>query len=92
VWVVFSAATMNTPRIPRTDSIQELARFWESHDLVEFEKELEEVTERIFERRPDLTVRLHPEEAKAVNDLARARGIDAAELIRTWILEKLRSS
>jgi len=36
--------------IPQTDSIQELARFWDTHDLADFEDQLEEVTEPVFER------------------------------------------
>ncbi len=41
---------MNTTQIPQTDSIEELAHFWETHDLTDFESELEEVTEPVFER------------------------------------------
>ena len=29
-------------KIPKTDSVTELARFWDAHDLTEFESELEE--------------------------------------------------
>ena len=32
--------------LPQTDSIQELAQFWDTHDLTEFADELEEVFER----------------------------------------------
>ena len=39
---------MKTQRLPQTDSIQELAHFWDTHDLTDFEDELEEVTEPIF--------------------------------------------
>ena len=31
------------PKIPQTDSIQELARFWQHHDIIDFEDDLEEV-------------------------------------------------
>ena len=40
--------TMKTSKLPRTDSIHELGRFWEKHDLTEFEDELEEVIEPYF--------------------------------------------
>ncbi len=36
--------------IPQTDSIQRLAQFWDTHDLTDFDDELEEVTETVFER------------------------------------------
>ena len=34
--------------IPQTDSIAELAKFWDTHDVTDFEDELEEVTESVF--------------------------------------------
>ena len=46
---------MSTSRLPQTDSIQELANFWDTHDVTEFEAELEEVGERVFERDTDIT-------------------------------------
>lgn len=54
---------MKTRKLPQTDSIQELARFWDTHDLTEFEDKLEEVTEPVFGRRT--VVRLDVESAKA---------------------------
>lgn len=41
---------MNTSKIPQTDSIQELARFWDTHDLMDFADELDEISEPVFER------------------------------------------
>ena len=32
------------------DSVQELAQFWDTHELTDFEDQLEEVTEPVFER------------------------------------------
>lgn len=83
---------MKSQNLPKTDSIEELAKFWDSHDLTEFEG-LEEVTEPVFEyRRGTATVlRLEPEQAKAVEQVAKARGIEQSELLREWVLEKLGS-
>jgi Protein of unknown function (DUF2442) len=39
--------------IPNTDSIEELARFWDTHDATDFEDQLEVVTERVFELDPN---------------------------------------
>lgn len=49
---------MNQTNIPQTDSIQELADFWDTHDLTDFENELEEVTEPVFDT--SVSVRPHP--------------------------------
>lgn len=50
---------MKTPKIPATDSIQDLANFWDKHDLTDFEDLLEEIPEPVFERhgRDDVTNR-----------------------------------
>jgi hypothetical protein len=40
---------MKAQRFPQTDSIRELAQFWDTHDLTDFEDELEEVSESVFE-------------------------------------------
>ena len=44
---------MSTDKVPRADSIHELARFWDTHDLTDFEEQLEEVAEPVFEREFD---------------------------------------
>ena len=83
---------MNVPRIPQTDSIQELAKFWDTHDLTDFEDELEEVTEPVFVRDTVTNVRLQATELEAVKEIAESKGIGYAELIRTWIIEKIHVS
>jgi hypothetical protein len=40
--------SMNTDKLPQTALIQELAQFWDRHELTDFEDELEEVTEPVF--------------------------------------------
>ena len=80
---------MNDPKIPQTDSIEELARFWDTHDLTDFEDELEEVTEPVFEHITMLKLHLQPKEMEAVKEIANTKGIGSEELIREWILEKI---
>jgi hypothetical protein len=41
--------TMQTAKIFNTDSIEELAPFWDNHDLTEFKDELEGVSDPVFE-------------------------------------------
>ncbi len=80
---------MNNSKIPETDSIQELAHFWDTHDLADFEDELEEVSDPVFEREPVIKVPLLPDEAEAVRQLAKSRGIPYPDLIRQWVREKI---
>jgi hypothetical protein len=48
---------MKKPKLPKTDSIQELAEFCDAHDLTDFEQELEEVGESVFGRGTAIKVR-----------------------------------
>ncbi|HEX3130896.1 MAG TPA: CopG family antitoxin, partial [Thermoanaerobaculia bacterium] len=50
-------------KIPDTDSIEELARFWDTHDATDYNEEFEEVTEPLFERRQRRVVMAVPLEA-----------------------------
>ena len=80
-------------KIPETDSIEELARFWDTHDLTDFEDQLEEVAEPVFQHKMEtVSVSLNPQEVKAVKRIAEAAGVEYSALIRGWVLEKLRSS
>jgi predicted DNA binding CopG/RHH family protein len=80
---------MKKSKLPKTDSIQKLAEFWDAHDLTDFEEELEEVAEPVFVRGSAIQVHLESREAKAVQQMALAKGISRAELIRAWVLQKL---
>ena len=83
--------SLNTPKLLQTDSIQELAQFWETHDLTDFDDQLEEVPEPVFEYKTEMQVYLEPEEFQAVSEMAKSRGINSADLIREWVLEKIQA-
>ncbi len=83
--------TMKGRRIPETDSISELASFWDSHDLTDFEHQLEEVRESVFQGEPgtSLSIRLNAKELEDLRRMASERGLEEAVLIREWVLERL---
>lgn len=83
---------MSTSRLPQTDSIEELARFWDTHDVTDFEDELEEVAESVFQRAGAITVHLEEDDVGALREMARSRGVQDAELIREWVLEKIHAT
>ena len=78
-------------KIPQTDSVAELARFWDTHDLTEFEDELEEVKTPVFQRgsENELRITLPSDDAAALDRAAESRGVDDTELVREWLTEKL---
>jgi hypothetical protein len=81
-------------KIPQMDSVAELARFWDVHDITEFKDELVEVAEPVFERAGESIVQfsLRPEQAAALHRLARSKGVRDTQLVREWVDEKLRTS
>jgi len=85
---------MTGGRIPETDSIEELAKFWDTHDLTDFEDQLEEVPEPVFQGEPGakISIRLNARELESLRRLAIERGLEEAVLIREWVLERLQKS
>ena len=82
---------MNTSKLPRTDSIEELARFWDAHDLTDFDDELEEVAEPVFARGNVVRVHFDSKDAETLRHVAELQGVDSAALIREWVLERLQA-
>ena len=63
---------MKTEALPQTDSIQELAEFWDKHDLTNFEDDLEVVTEPVFAPRTAIRLDLGSADADAVWKISKA--------------------
>ena len=85
---------MSQTKFPQTDSVEELARFWDTHDLTDFQDALEEVATPVFEQKEEasLTIHLQPQEAEAVKRIAKSKGVQQAILVRQWVLEKIQQS
>jgi hypothetical protein len=64
-------------KLPNTDSIQELAAFWDTHDLTNFEQALEEVRDPVFVRckGASLSVDLPRRELQRVKRIAKSKGV-----------------
>ena len=86
--------TIKRQRLPNTDFIEELAKFWDTHDLTEFEEDLEEAREPVFVRAKDtsLSIDLQPTEAQHLKKIARSKGVKETTVLRRWILERLHES
>jgi hypothetical protein len=80
---------MKKPKLPKTDSIQELAEYWDSHDLTDYEQELQQIPEPLFVRGTGIKVPLESRYVEAVELMAHAKGVSREELIRAWVLQKL---
>ena len=80
---------MSTGQLPKTDSVSELARFWDTHDLTDFEDQLEEVPDKVFDRRTTFTLQLQREAADALRRMAESKGFSPSTLIEMWVAEKI---
>jgi len=83
---------MNNQRIPQSDSIQELASFWDTHDVTDFAEDLEVVRVPVFERSTDITVHLETGDAQVVREMARSRGVQVSDLIREWVRDRIHAT
>ena len=81
-------------KLPNTDSIEELAEFWDAHDLTDFEEDLEEVRQPVFVRAKgtSLRIQLRSSEAQHLRNIAQSKGVKATTLLRKWVLERLQES
>ena len=84
--------TLPKSKLPKIESVEKLAEFWDSHDLTDFEQELEEVAEAVFKRGAAIKVPLQRRETKAVEQMTQAKGVSREELVRTWVRQKIAGS
>jgi hypothetical protein len=75
--------------IPSSDNIKKLAEFWQTHDSTDYQDLMVEVPGPVFVRKNSVKVSLKPAEEKAVQKMAEAKGVTTAELIHTWVAEKI---
>lgn len=79
---------LKTP-MPNTDSIRQLTEFWDTHDFTDYEDQFEEVTKPLFSKKSIIHVEVSTQEAEAVDELAKSKGVKAADLVREWVQEKV---
>lgn len=83
--------TIKRHRLPNTDSVEELAGFWDNHDLTDFADELQEVSEPVFVRAKgaSVSIELPPTEAQNLKRIARSQGVKETTVLRRWIIERI---
>lgn len=83
--------TIRKQGLLETDSIEELGKFWDTHDLTDFDEDLEEVRERVFVRTKGTLLRIEFQltEVQHLKKIARSKGVKDTTLLRQWILERL---
>lgn len=82
-------------KIPKFKSIEEEARFWDTHSITDFEDETEDV-EIIWEvdkpRDETLVLRVQKRFKDRLKRAARKKGLNVSTLARMWLMEKLQTT
>ena len=78
-------------KLPQTDSIEKMAEFWDSHDVTDFEEELEEVADPVFQSKTVVKVPLDSQQAELARQLADAKGITLPNLIQQWVRDRVQN-
>ena len=78
------------PKIPKFKTDKEIAKFWDTHSLADFEDELEIAKDVVFVKpeRQVISLRLDRKIVKSLKYLAARKGIGYSPLLRMWILER----
>jgi hypothetical protein len=80
--------SMQVTSISKARSIAEIAAFWDTHDLTDFEDQTHEVEIEVrLPRRRKVT--LAPELADRLADRARRDGVSIETLVNLWVGERL---
>ena len=83
-------ASQKKSRIPVFKSIQEEAKFWDTHSLADHWDEFKTVKVRFAKNLSEgVTVRFDPVTSNKLRVEAHQKGIGPTTLIRMWILERL---
>lgn len=82
-------------KIPKFRSYKEEAKFWDIHNVTDFEDETEDV-DIVFElnkpRDETLILRLQKNIKNKLEKTARSKGLNVSTLARMWLIEKLRTA
>src|SRR5688500_18751090 len=83
-------------RIPEFRSLEDEAKFWDTHSFTEFSDEVEDVTGQVtFIVRDDkdrIVVPFDPETLTALKERAQFENVDPTALVQRWVRERLRAS
>ena len=75
--------------IPDFNSIDELMDFWDTHEFVDYLKDMEDVEVKVDLRQNRNYVRIDEGVIKKIQKVAREKGIPYGRLINQWLGEKV---
>lgn len=80
------------PPIPDFATREEMAQFWDTHDIADYWDQLQPIRVRVPKNLSEpLTIRLDPQSLAELRSRAKQMGIGPTTLARLWLLECLRA-
>jgi hypothetical protein len=78
-------------KIPEFKTIDEMARFWDSHDITEFEDQLIEVKEPIFEKMKNriISFKLDSKQYEKLKKIADQKKLNTISLVSQWVTKQI---
>ena len=78
-------------KIPEFKTIEEMARFWDSRDITDFEDQLIEVKEQIFEKMKSriISVKLDSEQYEKLKKIADQKKLNTISLVSQWVTKQI---
>ena len=84
--------TKQKSSIPDFKSRQEMAEWWDTHDLADYQDEFKTVKVRVAKNLSEgITIRLDTKTLDDLRSKAHKKGMGPTTLARMWILENLQS-
>lgn len=80
------------PKIPRFRTLKEESEFWDTHSVVDYWDQLEDVEGPIIDARPPkklVPIRFDEEVIEAAKRIAKRKGLGYQTLLRMWAYEGL---
>ncbi len=85
--------TQHTSRIPEFKNRQEMAEWFDTHDIADYQDEFKTVKVRFAKKLSNLSetlhIRLDPEDVVKLRQEAHKTGIGPTTLVRMWVREHL---
>ncbi len=82
-----------TARIPEFKNRQEMAEWFDAHDLADYQAEFQTVKVSFAKNLSEgLNVRFDPKTLRELREEAQQKGIGPTTLVRMWVMEHLKGS
>lgn len=79
-------------RIPEFKSMEEEAKFFDTHDMADFQDEFKTVRAKFSQNLSEgITIRLDQKTLSKLRNQAHKKGVGPTTLARMWLLEKIQS-